>query len=597
MKTQVVVAICLTMLLGGCLIELPDTVKLPPVITSLSITSKTHSTLVMSATVSNDNGLPVTERGFCWSTSSNPTISNSKIVVGSGVGTFSDTIKGLSPNSRYYVRAYATNAVGTSYTDGGYYNYYTTSDGLPDITSLSNPSKTYNTLVMSATISNDKEFPVTERGFCWSTSSNPTITNSKIVVGSGTGNYSDTIKGLSPNTSYYVRAYATNAAGTSYTDGYHSYTTGSTSDYLPVITSLTNPSKTYNTLVMSATVSNDNGLPVTERGFCWGTSSNPTITNSKIVVGSGVGTFSDTIKGLSQYTWYYVRAYATNAAGTSYYGSNYYSTDYFSSVTGVTLNKTTMTLVAGSTETLTATVHPDYASNKAVTWTSSNTSVATVSNSGLVTAVAKGTANITVITQDGDEMATCAVMVIVPVSAPNMTLGSVTWAAYNVDAYQTFAIRPDMYTRFYQWNRITAWSAEGYSVSGWSSSASTSSTWTVNPCPAGWRLPEQTEFTALHDAGSTWAEANTRGNIVAGRFYGTNHATCTIDNLNNCIFLPAVGDRYYYDGSLSNQGYSGIYWSSEQYSSTYGYSLYFYSSSSSLSNYEKALGMSIRCVQ
>jgi uncharacterized protein (TIGR02145 family) len=114
----------------------------------------------------------------------------------------------------------------------------------------------------------------------------------------------------------------------------------------------------------------------------------------------------------------------------------------------------------------------------------------------------------------------------VPASAGAMTLGGVTWAATNVDDYQTFASRPDMYTKFYQWNRATAWAVTG-SVSEWETTI-TDPAWTVNPCPAGWRLPTQADYQALLDAGSTWANANTRDNAVAGRFYGPTHATCML---------------------------------------------------------------------
>ena len=79
-------------------------------------------------------------------------------------------------------------------------------------------------------------------------------------------------------------------------------------------------------------------------------------------------------------------------------------------VTGVTLNKTSTSLYVGGTETLTATVAPDNATDKTVTWTSSNPSVATVEN-GVVTAVSAGTATITVTTDDGGKTATCTVTV------------------------------------------------------------------------------------------------------------------------------------------------------------------------------------------
>ena len=79
-------------------------------------------------------------------------------------------------------------------------------------------------------------------------------------------------------------------------------------------------------------------------------------------------------------------------------------------VTGVSLNKTTATLTEGETLTLTATVNPSNATNKSVSWKSSNTSVATVSN-GKVTALKAGTAKITVTTADGGKTATCTVTV------------------------------------------------------------------------------------------------------------------------------------------------------------------------------------------
>lgn len=81
------------------------------------------------------------------------------------------------------------------------------------------------------------------------------------------------------------------------------------------------------------------------------------------------------------------------------------------SVTGVTLNKTTLKLSKGTSETLTATIAPTNATNKKVTWTSSDPAVATVDASGKVTGVAKGTATITVTTEDGGHTATCAVEV------------------------------------------------------------------------------------------------------------------------------------------------------------------------------------------
>ena len=102
-------------------------------------------------------------------------------------------------------------------------------------------------------------------------------------------------------------------------------------------------------------------------------------------------------------------------------------------VTGITLDKTSLTLKEGESVTLTPTVKPDNATNKSVTWTSGNESVATVDNSGKVTGVKAGTATIIAATQDGGRTATCTVTVeacIVTGEAKDVTSDSATLAGY-----------------------------------------------------------------------------------------------------------------------------------------------------------------------
>ena len=109
------------------------------------------------------------------------------------------------------------------------------------------------------------------------------------------------------------------------------------------------------------------------------------------------------------------------------------------SVTGVSLDKTSLSMTVGDTQTLTATITPSNATNKAVSWSSSNTSIATVSYSGVVTAEAAGSATITVTTSDGGKKATCAVTVLSTSGTENghewIDLGlSVKWSPYNYGA-------------------------------------------------------------------------------------------------------------------------------------------------------------------
>ena len=145
------------------------------------------------------------------------------------------------------------------------------------------------------------------------------------------------------------------------------------------------------------------------------------------------------------------------------------------------------------------------------------------------------------------------------VTYPNLVIGSIEWAGCNVDSYKAFAAKPDMYTKFYQWNRSKAWPATG-SISGTWETGINDPEWIINPCPAGWRLPTMAEQQNLRALGGTWAEAGTRGNSVAGMFLGQNHATASLpDNMDGAIFLPACGARVPADGSLIGQGELGIY--------------------------------------
>ena len=93
-------------------------------------------------------------------------------------------------------------------------------------------------------------------------------------------------------------------------------------------------------------------------------------------------------------------------------------------VLGVTLDKTSMSLTAGSTGTLTATINPTDAANQSLTWTSDNTAVATVNENGVVTAVAEGTAKITVKTADGEKTAVCTVTVTAKTSGSSSSSSS-----------------------------------------------------------------------------------------------------------------------------------------------------------------------------
>lgn len=119
-------------------------------------------------------------------------------------------------------------------------------------------------------------------------------------------------------------------------------------------------------------------------------------------------------------------------------------------VTGISLDKTSLSMTEGDTETLTATVLPSDATDKSVTWSSNNTSVALVSSDGLVTAKAAGTATITVKTNDGGKIASCSVIVN-DIKNGFVDLGlSVKWATCNLGS-----VLPSDYGNYYAWGEIS----------------------------------------------------------------------------------------------------------------------------------------------
>ena len=113
----------------------------------------------------------------------------------------------------YYVRAYATNSAGTAY---GNEITFTSSANLPTLSTTTISVLSFATAATGGTISSDGAAAVTARGVCWSTSTNPTSSNDKTVDGTSIGAFTSSISGLTGATSYYLRAYATNNAGTAY---------------------------------------------------------------------------------------------------------------------------------------------------------------------------------------------------------------------------------------------------------------------------------------------------------------------------------------------------------------------------------------------
>jgi hypothetical protein len=194
---------------------LPAATPTAPTVSTSPVTDITQTTATSGGNVISDGGATVTARGVCWSTSPNPDITGNHTTDGSGAGNFVSYLTGLTPNTLYYIRAYATNSVGTGY--GNELQFSTLPNTtLPVVTTSPVTDIAQNTATSGGIVTSDGGATVTARGVCWSTSSGPTTSGNHTTDGSGTGSFVSYLTGLTPNTLYYIRAYATNSIGTAY---------------------------------------------------------------------------------------------------------------------------------------------------------------------------------------------------------------------------------------------------------------------------------------------------------------------------------------------------------------------------------------------
>ena len=105
----------------------------PPVIVTAAVSEITQTTAQCGGTITSDGGATVTARGVCWSTDPAPTLANSNTSDGIGTGSFTSSIIGLTASTLYYVRAYATNSVGTGYGDTQLFTTASSSNTVTDI--------------------------------------------------------------------------------------------------------------------------------------------------------------------------------------------------------------------------------------------------------------------------------------------------------------------------------------------------------------------------------------------------------------------------------------------------------------------------------
>ena len=200
-----------------------------PVFSELAVENKDEKSFTVATTILDEGGSDLILCGFCWKLveedSKEPTVEDKVSNVSAQSSAISTRIKDLTPNKNYLVRAYGINAKGVGY--GKTVTVSTNNATVPAVSSINPVDSTALSVSVKASILSAGESTVTEIGFCWSAENQePTTANMKYdATGQGQAGFTYSIEGLTPETTYYIRAYAVNGQGTGYGDVY-TYTTG-----------------------------------------------------------------------------------------------------------------------------------------------------------------------------------------------------------------------------------------------------------------------------------------------------------------------------------------------------------------------------------
>jgi uncharacterized protein (TIGR02145 family) len=510
---------------------------------TVAASSITVSTAVSGGNITADGGSPITARGVVWGTTSDPTVSlSTKTSNGTGTGSFTSNITGLSAGTLYYVRSYATNSSGTSY--GAQISFTTSAGSLATLAATTPPWPiTTSTAVSGGFIFADGGSPITARGVVWQASSSTGLDvslSTKTSDGTGTGSFTSNITGLSPNTLYYVSSYATNSAGTRYGTATSFYTLAATSPTISATVTAT--SITSSTATSGGNISADGGSPITARGVVWGTTSDPTVSlSTKTSNGTGTGSFTSNITGLSAGTLYYVRSYATNSVGTSY---------------GTQVSFTTLTICTCASTAICPSTVSDREGNSynvitlgSQCWMKQNLRVTTL-NDGTAIPVDAGGGIAGNVSYSGWQNTTTSAMTVYEHNASNLT---------------TFG---------YLYNQHAVNDPKGL-------------------CPSGWHVPTDAEWTTLTTCLGGELVAGEKMKVVGTTYWMPNY------DANNCTdFSGLPGGFRRYDGLFYFKGANAYFWSSTSAKNrALDGATKEIRASNDINSYQPNVGLSVRCIK
>ena len=298
------------------------------------------STLQISSSLTTIEGVAyVTQRGICWSTSPNPTTKDNFTNEGSGFGTFESKISGLSANTTYYFRAFASNDLAIAY--GNEVSFKFNAD--PFVLTKQATTISYTSVNIGCKLISNGGYTIKEQGIFWDAFPGISEKNQKITANKPDFDYA--FSGLENGKMYYYRAFVWTEYGYVFGEELSFATLGYNT---PSISTKAATSIGEYTASSGGKISSDGGLPITAKGVCWGTSSNPTISDSKTSDGTGTAEFISKLTALNGGTKYYIRAYATNSKGTSYGDLQSFTTYAYYKPTITTIPITNITKVSAT---------------------------------------------------------------------------------------------------------------------------------------------------------------------------------------------------------------------------------------------------------
>ena len=405
---------------------------------------------------------------------------------------------------------------------------------IPALTTTPVSDITFTSGVTGGNVTSGGGVEVTDRGVCWAITHSPSIASNKKPAGAGLGPFTCEITDLMANNTYYIRAYATNSAGTAYGNEV-SFTTNPLTQ--ATITTDTITSITIVSAQLYGTITNTGGASITDKGFCWDTKTNPSLASSHKSGGTVDDSLSAIIGGLLPGTTYYVRSYATNSQGTSYGNELSFTTRILE---GISFNPE---LTYGSVSDLEGNVYKTIIIGTH-TWMAENLKATKYNNGDIIGTTIPSTLDIS---QENEP--------------------KYQWA---YDGNETLV---SAYGRLYTY----------YAVSD-----------SRNVCPEGWHVPSDEEWRMLRDflGGEIPAGGSLKESSLAHWFDPNTAAT----NETGFTALPGGYRNNIY--GFSNLGFYGYWWSSTYYDITSGWAWSMeYSNGNILSGRGFDLhGISVRCL-